>query len=273
MTPRDFRSLATGLTATAMVLNGCGNLDDRRFDHPQIRELQQESVSRFPGRPIRGESITDFFSDKVGLIEGAHPQIPSGRAIPVGKDGYYLTAWHVVSGGDYHLSDLVILRPPPKNGTFNTTDYLRWDSYPGRLVWHDEKADLAIVKFDHRPAVVFTPTATPATKGTAVFSGASGRNSGTLLSSSTSAAGIGNGPFATAGTVTRVRPGPLPSHDSTLVGRGGMSGAPVVDESGGLAGVVTSVHSHLFSTPTTRFSMIPPRELDRILTADRAANR
>ena len=111
--------------AVSIACTSCGSLDKRRFDHPEARELQKDSISRFPERPIQGEGIREFFNDKVGLIAGSDPRIPSGRAVPVSKDGYYLTAWHVVSGGDYQLSDLVELQPLPKGRTFKTDDYLR----------------------------------------------------------------------------------------------------------------------------------------------------
>ena len=275
MHPGRSRLLASGLTVVAIASTGCGNLDNRRFDNPEARELQKESVSRFPEHPIKGEGIREFFNGKVGLIAGIDSRIPSGRAVPVSKDGYYLTAWHVVSGGDYRLSDLVELRPMPKGRTFKTEDYLRWDSYPGRLVWHDADADLAIVKFDHRPAAIFTPAADRIGKGTAVFSGASGRNSGTLLSSSSLTDGIGNGPFATAGRITKIK---QPDHghflyDSTLVGRGGMSGAPVVNDRGHLVGIVIRIRSHAFSALTTEFAMIPPEEMKQIISSDRASRR
>lgn len=275
MPPGRNRLLTSGLIVVAIASAGCGNLYKRRFDNPEARELQKESVSRFPERPIKGEGIREFFNGKVGLIAGSNPRIPSGRAVPVGKDGYYLTAWHVVSGGEYHLSDLVELRPLPKGRTVKTDDYLRWDSYPGRLVWHDAEADLAIVKFDYRPAAIFTLAADKLHKNAAVFSGASGRNSGTLLSSSSLADGIGNGPFATAGRVTKVKKldhGRI-LYDSTLVGRGGMSGAAVVNELGDVVGIVIRGRTHAFSAPTTEFSMIPPEEIARIISADRRSRR
>ena len=52
-----------------------------------------------------------------------------------------------------------------------------------------------------------------------------------------------------------------------------MSGAPVVNDRGQLVGIVIRIRSHAFSAPTTEFAMIPPEEMEQIISADRASRR
>ncbi|MES2438794.1 MAG: serine protease [Verrucomicrobiota bacterium] len=229
-------------------------------------------MSGFGERPVAGESVKGFFRNKVGLITVKGGKLPIGRAVPVTADGYYLTAWHVVDGGGFRLSNSVL-----------SETGLRIDEYPGRIVWHDKLADLAVVKFPFRPPYLFKAGETTLVKGEPVFSGASGKNSGTLAIAPNSSGayhledvlknGIGNGDFQTAGKVVAVslHAGPplrTVSH-STLVGRGGMSGGPVVDDKGRLVGIVTGGQATLFSPPTTSFSMLDPEALHQMIRADR----
>lgn len=284
--------LHVGLFCAIVV--GCGgpSLDERRFDNPEARRLQKESVASVSATPIDGQGISEFFRDRVGLIANPKKRIPTGRAVPLTPDGYFLTAWHVVSDGKFVLSDEVLLKALPKTGPFRTADYLRTDQYDGRVVWKDVETDLAILKFDYRPKAPFSLRGSPAAEGSQVFSGASGSNSGTVVFSSSSAANsagespetsslesalasaTGNGPFETAGVITRSKVSPTPpgrmSFDSTLVGRGGMSGAPVVDEDGRLVGIVTSLRGSALTGETrTRLTLISPEELRAIIEADR----
>ncbi|RYD28384.1 MAG: serine protease [Verrucomicrobiaceae bacterium] len=247
--------------ALAVLVTGCTHPDlaRRRYDTREMRELQQQSVAGLPERPINGKEIRQFFSGKVALIKLAGSPVPVGRAVPLTRDGYMLTAWHVVDKGAFVLSDTVSLKPLPKREM--------------SLVWHDAGMDLALVKFSFHPGAVFDPERVPPAVGDLVFSGAQGGNSGVLYGSARMDDGVGNGPYQTAGRVTKVRvkstPVPHVVHHSTLVGRGGMSGGPVVTENGKLTGVVLRVDTHLFSSPTTAFTMIAPDSLDRIIREDR----
>jgi S1-C subfamily serine protease len=260
----------------AVILSGCGNLDlsTRRYDNPEVRELQRQGLLGLPERPIQGQGIREFFSGKVGLIKLADSPVPLGRAVPLTRDGYMLTAWHAVDKGPFVLSDTVSLKPlPKKDMSFKYADYFRENRYPGRVVWHDAGMDLALVKFSFHPGAVFEPANISPVVGDLVFSGAQGRNSGVLYASARMEDGVGNGPYQTAGRVTKVRVESTPIlhvvHSSTLVGRGGMSGGPVVNENGKLTGIVLRVDTHLFSRPTTAFTMIDPDTLDRIISEDR----
>lgn len=260
--------------ALSAVLASCGvdGLRDRRWDNERVRALQEASVSRYGERPIAGQSIDEFFRNKVGLIAIEGGELPVGRVVPISKDGYYLTAWHVVVDARFRLSE-----------THLVGNRIQVDERPGRVVWHDPTADLAIVKFEVRPSTLFE-IRTPLEKGEAVFSGANGRNTGTLITKPNATGtydleeslktAIGNGPFRTAGEVTSLtalegQPSRV-IYQSTLIGRGGMSGGPVVDRAGRLVGILTAVHAKLFSETKTSFSMIDPVALDAIVREDRS---
>lgn len=269
------------LAAGLLVVSGCSDVGLRnwRYDNQTTRKLQARSIVGLPERPINGEEFGEFFKDKVVLIGEPGNPVPLGRSVPVTADGYMLTAWHVVDDGNFHWSDTVKLKPfPKKSGPFKRSDYLRENKYQGRVVWRDEDVDLAIVKFDHRPAAFLKAAEPPVQTGTTVFSGAEGLNGGVLVATSERfSEGIGNGPFKTAGKVTKVREkgGEIRRfiYHSTLVARGGMSGAPVVDDKGRLVGIVTRIHASLFSHPVTSFSMVDPEFLEKTIRQDRKVRR
>ena len=257
-----------------LVLASCrlGELRHRHEDNERVRALQNASVSSHGAQPIASQSIDGFFRDKVGLIAVKGGSLPVGRAVPISPDGYYLTAWHVVADADFVLSDSAWL-----------ANRLQVDEYPGRVVWHDSSTDLAIVRFRFRPSAVFRARRAPLGMGEAVFSGANGRNGGTLVAppsesgtydlSEVLKTGKGNGPFRTAGRVTGLQivdgdPSRM-IYESTLVGRGGMSGAPVVNRDGYLVGIVTGARAKVFSAPATTFSMLDPNTLESVVRADR----
>lgn len=235
------------------LLASCGGLTGFHQDTPEARAEQAASVAGFPEKPIRGESIDDFFAGKVAMI-GPPTNLGSGRAVPVTDDGYFLTADHVVRNQQPFLFP----------GFF---------SNEGRIVWRDPDLDLALIKFPSDRYQSFAFADKPASIGTSVFSGASGG-----YSVGTAGEGTGNGSYATAGHVTRVgfpKPGGM-SYRSTMVARGGMSGGPVVDEEGRLLGIVTELNYFLrpefgFARSTT-FTMIRRDELQRIISEDRKAN-
>lgn len=277
-----FQSRTVLVLSFSLASAGCGlsGFDQWRYDNRQVRTIQASGLSRFGDRPVAGESIRDFFKNKIGLITKKGSPVPLGRAVPISRDGYYLTAWHVVDEDDFRLSDTVVLKPLPKSGSFTTKDYFRLDEHPGRIVWRDKSADLAIVKFDFEPTAVFRAHGPPLEKREAVFSGASGRNSGTLFAMEGTNgvfdpnAGVGNGPFQTAGTVTSVRAvdgGWI--YGATLVSRGGMSGAAVVDGDGRLVGIIAAIQPSLFGNPGTLFSMLEPKILEEIVSEDRTKRR
>ena len=263
------------LLVAGAALMGCGvnGLRYRRDDNRHVRALQQATLSQHGDRPIAGQSIEAFFKNKVGLVAVKGGPLPIGRATPITSDGYYLTAWHVVDNEDFYLSC-----SSPDESPLTVV------RHPGRVVWHDQAADLALVKFSYRPSAQFRAEKAPLKVGEPVFSGATGLNSGTrftlrnesgiynlkdLLKNS-----FGNGHFVTAGTVTRIRflhePSVRTLYRSTLVGRGGMSGAPIVNRTGNLVGILTGGQANLFSKVTTSFSMIEPVALEAMINADRS---
>lgn len=266
--------LALGLVVSLSLL-GCTDFKDWDKDTPSTRELQKKSLEGLSAAPIAGESIEEFFRDRVGLIASSRTGFPSGRAVPLSTDGYFLTAWHVVDEGKFYLSDFVQLKPLPEGVVFQAKDYYRVDKHLGRVVWYDEKVDLAIVKFDFetRAEHVFKLAGYESAAGVAVFSASVGTNSGTLLITEKVEDGIGNGPYQTAGVVLNRRKVeasyPAIIYRSSLVARGGMSGGPAVDEAGNLIGIITRIHSVLYHAPTTSFAMLRAQDIAGIVAADR----
>ncbi|MGJ8726616.1 MAG: S1 family peptidase [Roseibacillus sp.] len=261
---------------SALMLGACTNFEEWNHDAPHIRDLQKQSMEGVAARPIAGQSIEEFFLDKVGLIASAKGGLPSGRAVPISSDGYFLTAWHVVDEGEFHLSDFVQLKPFPKEGVaFESKEYYRVDKHLGRAVWKDEKNDLAIVKFDYSPRQVFRLAGGQSAIGSQVFSAALGTNSGSLVVSGEAGVsdGVGNGPYQTAGTIFAVKAArgsrPASVYRSSLVARGGMSGGAVVNGDGLLVGVLTYINSGFLSPPTTAFSMLEAAAIQEIIAKDR----
>ena len=260
-----------------LLLSACTNFEQWNHDAPHIRDLQKKSLEGVAARPIAGLSIREFFLDKVGLISQAKRGLPSGRAVPISSDGYFLTAWHVVDEGAFYLSDFVQLKPLPKEGVaFKGKDYFRVDQLKGRVVWKDVKTDLAVVKFDYKPQYAFRFASGQSAIGSQVFSAAFGTNSGSLVVSGAEGAsdGVGNGPYQTAGVifgVKAVRGAKLAYvYRSSLVARGGMSGGAVVNSNGQLVGVLSYIKSGFFSPPSTAFSMVEAGVIQEIIAADRA---
>ncbi|MEM8954173.1 MAG: serine protease [Verrucomicrobiota bacterium] len=250
---------------------------ERTFDNPEMRRLQAESLINIPPRPIAGQSIEDFFSRKVAFIESEAGA--SGRAAPISPDGYFLTAAHVVDDGPFYFTNLVILKPIPPLPQIQTdpnvpSEYFFIENLPGRKVWSDKKSDLAIIHFDYRAPEFFSIMTDDLPVGAPVFAGS---NEGILYTQENVEDGVGNGPFETAGRVLSVKRArsdlPFTTYQSTLVGRGGMSGTPVVDDQGRLAGILTgllqTIHWNLKFETKARFSMINPTQIQSIVANDR----
>lgn len=273
---RVSRLLHCGLCLVFVSLVSCVNVNDWGQDAPHIRELQKKSLVGIPNKPIDGQGIEDFFRDRVGLIATAKKRLPTGRAVPISADGYFLTAWHVVDEGEFFLSDFVQLKSLPVGVVVKAKDYYRVDKHPGRVVWHDKKVDLAIVKFDFQIEHQFRLASYQGRDGSRVFSAAVGTNSGTLLVSDGISDGVGNGPYQTAGSILKSRSVGREKkgfvYGSTLVARGGMSGGPVVDIAGNLVGVITQIRPSIGAAPTTSFSMIAPSDIAELIRKDRGLN-
>lgn len=233
-------------------------------------------MASFPEKPVRGQSIAGFFENRIGLVFVHEGALPVGRANPITKDGYCLTAWHVVEGKDFSRAVTTVLKPLPReSGPIKAEDYLRTESYPGRVVWHDAAGDVALVHFPCADAEAFPLRGGEVREKEAVFSGASGFDSGVgyLRSGGHLDQMRGNGDYATGGFVLQANAvGKCRAYQSTLVGRKGMSGGAVVDAEGRLVGVVTRVDAGIFGT-TTVFSLPRKDLLERVIADDRASRR
>ncbi|MEM7143552.1 MAG: serine protease [Verrucomicrobiota bacterium] len=260
-----------------LFLAACASFPvERTFDNPEMRRLQAESLVDVPDYPIAGQSIDEFFSRKVAFIESDAGA--SGRAAPISRDGYFLTAAHVIDDGPFYFTNLVILKTIPspltQSGSVLPNEYFLIENLPGRAVWSDKKSDLAIIHFDHRSPEYFQKMTDNIPEGTPVFAGS---NEGILFTEQNVEDGVGNGPFETAGHVVAVKNArgdlPFTTYQSTLVGRGGMSGTPVVDDQGQLVGILTgllqTIHWNLKLETKARFSMIDPSLIQSIIARDR----
>jgi hypothetical protein len=97
------------LCAFTLLLASCHGLGILGYDNPEVRNLQKESLAGFPKRPIQGETIQDYCEDRVAQIAPAKgEEARGGRAAALTNDGYYLTAWHVVSGEKFFLYNNVL---------------------------------------------------------------------------------------------------------------------------------------------------------------------
>lgn len=267
---------------TLSTLVGCvSGVDGLRYDHPAIRERQKQSLRSVQNDSIAGRSLKDFFNDRIGLI-GGKEGIATGRAVPVSRDGYFLTAWHVVDQPYFELRRTRMLRELPMGtGVIDRDRYFRDEKFPGRVVWKDPVRDLALVHFSVISDQPFHPVSSHCSNGTEVFAAASGLNSGTLFLPNQGGLrdGVGNGPYATAGHITACEEteGEIRefSYQATLVARGGMSGGAVVESGGRLCGIITGARFFLHPAVhlRTTFGMLEARDLLRLIAGDRHSSK
>lgn len=254
----------------------CGSLsiEQTRYDNPRVRALQSRSLHGIGAHPIAGQSLDAFFSHRVGLLEATNTSGATGRAAPISPDGYYLTAAHVVASEPFFLATFEWIQPiPPGVSVLRAEEHFEVHSLPGRLVWQSPDADLAVVHFPHRPHAYFSEFQQTPEIGSWAFS-ASDR--GKILRDDRGHR-IGNGPYRTAGAVLKLED--ADPHDAwriyetTLVGRGGMSGGPVVDADGALLGVTTTVqlYWHWERRKRTRmsFALPNPERIAAVIERDR----
>lgn len=265
------------LLLTVLLTSGCGSLSIRqtRYDNPRVRALQARSLEEVEATPIAGESIDRFFRQRVALIESTNQVLASGRATPVSPDGYYLTAQHVVDQSPFYLSTFRFKKPiPPGVTVFESNDHFEIVRLPGRLIWSHPEVDVALVHFPHRPETHFAQIQSHPLIGESVFCAA---DRGKVFIDKKGRR-FGNGPYQTAGTLLRREKadpeGEWALYETTLVGRGGMSGGPVVDNRGRLLGVASTVqlYWHWDRRKRTRlsFAALDPELMERIIQSDRA---
>jgi hypothetical protein len=239
---RIMLSLAVGSACTS-----CGHYT---YDNARVRALQAASLDGLPMTPIAGYSIDDFFGPRTVLIlpetsvlvqgDGANQDENvvvdlGGRAAPISEDGYYLTAHHVVSDS----TPMMALPPQEKAervGRFSfATEEAQFSR--GRVVKSFLPADLALIKFNRPPQAYFKTLLTNHLEGLPVFTGST-------IGFTMSEGKVGNGRFRAAGVILRIEPiagiGSGRRIFTSIVARGGMSGAPVADAEGNLAGILVA---------------------------------
>jgi len=238
-------------------------------DTPAARRELAKSVVGLENVEIRGQKWTAYASARTAyLIPGDGVQFPepgvfildplhgAGRGAALTRDGYYLTANHVVDATDVPCM-LDLGRSP--------------GVHRGRVVERFETCDMALVKFDVRPKVWFTDWQTAPKVGDRVFAAAA---TGSWQQAQLS----GNGGFEGSGEVIEVAPiyggssiGAMAAKTS-LPARGGMSGAPLVNTDGGLVGVMLESRDAPLHLPDFKVSvsgMVAPDVLKGLIDKDR----
>jgi len=239
-------------------------------DTPAARRELAKSVAGLENVKICGQKWTAYASARTAyLIPGDGVQFPepgvfildplhgAGRGAALTRDGYYLTANHVVDATDVPCM-LDLGRSP--------------GVHRGRVVERFETCDMALVKFDIRPKVWFTDWREAPKAGERIYAAAA---TGSWQQAQLS----GNGGFEGSGEVIEVAPiyggsaiGAMAAKTS-LPARGGMSGAPLVDGDGGLVGVMLESRDAPLHLPDFKVSvsgMVSPDVLKRLISEDRS---
>ncbi len=272
--------------AAALALASCtSNLEVYRYDNPDIRRRQVAQLGeRVPDAAERA-AVREFLGPRVstivrgnanGAVDPGEALLGGGRGACISRDGYFLTARHVVNGHPCFLVENEFTGTPPGAAIpmAEIPRYVRTTILPGRLVWENEELDLAILKFDLRTANHFTKVGAALRPGTLVHC-ADDAGSALVPSSGDLRQSVGNGSFQTAGEVLSFRAAKTSPEGgfmfTDMVARGGMSGSPVITADGSLAGIVCQVHVHplLPGRPRTMVSMLEPRKIREIVERDR----
>jgi len=261
------------------------------YDNPQIRKIQREQAAVVIPSESEQRSLAKKCDRKVSFITTgtSAKDYSSGRAVAISKDGYFLTAYHVVNKGEFFLDDNELtseqLKKLNQNGYFLERDKPE-NRLPGRIVWFDKGADLAVIKFERKTPHHFSQLKFPAPVDGVVYSSddqghiilPEGQTTEKLEENA-----VGNGPYFSAGTVLFSQlfthgPG-VHTIGSTLVARGGMSGGALVTRSGELCGIISQVglsyqehNNELKLTVHSTSRMLPPKVLNNIVRQDRARN-
>ncbi|MEM9479736.1 MAG: serine protease [Verrucomicrobiota bacterium] len=260
----------TLLTALfAAVLSSCGTVhfptvDDQAasFSAYQNDRIRGESIERFilrrtiPLLPSSGttEMLLAIEKDGAGQWD---PVSGSALATAISRDGYFLTADHVVG------------RFPPFHARA-ADDGLVISS--GRTVKRFPSLDLAIIKFEGVGSRHFEVAPAPPGKGEILFSGGP---SGIVVND--------RGPrrFFAAGPVTRSRT--FQSRGLSgwrtsieIPNRPGSSGGPALDGEGRLCGIIVAGRYGRFAKrekPVTYSTMLDMNSIQKIISEDRAKQK
>ena len=261
---------------------GCSGLDFIRYDNPKVRKLQVKQLDQFLPSESDRVDVMKFFAPRVGFLILGEPNktsVGSGRAAAVSRDGYYLTASHVIGDDAFYLSETKVGKALPQGIHIMTQEqlnqYIQTKHYRGRVVWRNSELDLAVVKFDKRNSQYFKSISGDVTKDSVLFSADDSGLGMIATDRKGSEKMIGNGPFLVAGSVTSIKRGQhLPDDHliaTNLIGRGGMSGSPLADRDGILRGIVLHIDvNHL--APGRRKTVagaISNTRLQQIIAADR----
>ena len=281
----SFPPRAALLLLAVVALPRCApHTTDTRSDNPGIRRVQASETRRvLPDAGTRdslsrkiGPRVSRIVPGKPGSIRPGEPLVAGGRGAAVSPDGYFLTADHVVGDAPFLL---VETKPParPRAGRAYRADEIRQEVYRGRKVWGDPRLDLALVKFERSTRSWFEELRMPSGRGSLVHTG-DNEGAGRLpLRDGRADLGelVGNGPFFAAGRVESIRTRPGEPRKvaigSSLVARGGMSGAPLVDEHGALCGILTRASTGFWpwSNPSSTAVLVDPAAIQRLIAADR----
>lgn len=268
-------------------LNGCSyGLRNYRYDNAMVREQQGQLLEiHLPDRAIR-ERMMSSVAPRVGFLACGDPSkgfdpvaetYGNGRAAAITKDGYYLTANHVVNEDEVFLVETVFRWKPGQGPPTEVItqealeDWVTIKIYPGRIVWSRPDLDLAIVKFPRKSRQYFDDWTWDLEEGQLLYS-ADDSGRGTFDPEVGMDSYVGNGSFEAAGRVTSVRSALFSSEGkvirSDLLARGGMSGAPIVTEDGELCGIIVRLEGNPTQFQTVA-NMISPEKIREIVEKDR----
>ncbi len=241
-------------------------------DTPAARRELAKSIVGLENEKISGKPWVEYAAVRTAyLIPGDDVQTPeqgvfvldplrgAGRGAALTRDGYYLTANHVVDATD----------------TPGLLDFTKSPGvHRGRVVKRFIDADLALVKFNVRPQAFFSDWQAAPDQGGKVFAAAA-------TDPWQKEALIGNGGFEAAGEALEILPirgggefGAMAAKTS-VPARGGMSGAPLLDARGRLVGIMLESRDAPLRPPGFKISvsgMISPDVLKRLIAEDRRKN-
>lgn len=285
----NFRSMRFSRILLPFILTAlyasCSKKDDYlKFDNAQIRSEQVAENNRLIVNQEESEAIFAAVGPRVKRlvhVDGMDRK-SEGRVTILSEDGYALTAYHLVNDGEIAISELAAIGKVdeiPKNFSLDDLGkYFEDKISPARVVWFDPELDLALIKFAGKRLEYFSRIDSEPEVGELVYSaddegwGYVGERDNRSIDLS----GMnGNGRFSVIGSIvnsiivsgnnraSKIR--------TTMVVRGGMSGAPLVNSSGDLLGVITNAHSQSSSPDGARSSgvIIESESIDKIIAVDR----